>query len=297
VIAAPLVTVGLPVRNGGDHLAIALAAIRAQTLVDIRIVISDNASTDGTEALCRAAAAEDDRITYRRQPTDVGVRANHAAVLDGVVTPYFVWASHDDVMEPDFVERCVKELEADLSAVLCFSRFDVIDARGRLVGDGPLPAEFAEGSAGDRLRAFWQAPRAHQQMYGIMRTEVLQSIGGLRDWFGSDRAMLLDLAVRGGFRRVDDVLFHHREHACRNGASAERYRTWMPARTTAELGYWKRARHALTLWRSPRLSLRDRVSVASACLGYAGVRAAHWLPQMGRELLAAARRTEISPGT
>jgi glycosyltransferase involved in cell wall biosynthesis len=52
----------MPVRNGDQFLAEALDALLAQTFGDFELVISDNASTDGTEARCRALAARDPRV-------------------------------------------------------------------------------------------------------------------------------------------------------------------------------------------------------------------------------------------
>ena len=51
---APKVTVGMPVFNGADTIEKAIAAVLAQTFADLELVISDNASTDGTLKLCQA---------------------------------------------------------------------------------------------------------------------------------------------------------------------------------------------------------------------------------------------------
>ena len=49
----PLVSVGIPVYNGERHIAIAIESILSQTLRDLELIISDNASTDNTEDLQR----------------------------------------------------------------------------------------------------------------------------------------------------------------------------------------------------------------------------------------------------
>ena len=53
----PRVTVGVPVFNGESFIAEALDSLLSQTFSDFEIVISDNASTDRTEEICRAYAA------------------------------------------------------------------------------------------------------------------------------------------------------------------------------------------------------------------------------------------------
>ncbi|HET6765079.1 MAG TPA: glycosyltransferase, partial [Longimicrobiaceae bacterium] len=63
----PRVSIGLPVYQAEDTVGRALDSLRAQTFRDLEIVVSDNASTDGTARLCRERAASDPRIRYVRQ--------------------------------------------------------------------------------------------------------------------------------------------------------------------------------------------------------------------------------------
>ena len=61
---APLVTIGMPIYNEERFLEHALASLRAQDYENIQILISDNASTDGTGDIGRRAALDDARIRY-----------------------------------------------------------------------------------------------------------------------------------------------------------------------------------------------------------------------------------------
>ena len=64
--AAPVVSIGVPVYNGDRLLARALDSLCGQQFSEMEIIISDNASTDGTEQICRTYAARDPRIRYHR---------------------------------------------------------------------------------------------------------------------------------------------------------------------------------------------------------------------------------------
>ena len=55
----PRVSIGLPVYNGAKYLRPALRALLSQDFEEFELIISDNASTDETEAICRAYAASD----------------------------------------------------------------------------------------------------------------------------------------------------------------------------------------------------------------------------------------------
>ena len=73
---APRVSIGLPVFNGEGFLSDAVGSILAQTYTDFELIISDNASTDGTEEICRDYAASDPRIRYDRTVRNLGAAAN-----------------------------------------------------------------------------------------------------------------------------------------------------------------------------------------------------------------------------
>ena len=53
----PLVSIGLPVYNEEKFLGATIASLLGQTLSDIEIIVSDNASSDRTKAICREVAA------------------------------------------------------------------------------------------------------------------------------------------------------------------------------------------------------------------------------------------------
>ena len=96
----PRVTVGLPVRNGENFLAETLRCFLGQTFTDFEIVVSDNASTDGTADICREFAARDPRIRYLRQGANIGAAANYNAVAEAARGELFTWTAHDDLRTP-----------------------------------------------------------------------------------------------------------------------------------------------------------------------------------------------------
>jgi glycosyltransferase involved in cell wall biosynthesis len=58
----PLLSVGMPVYNGERFLSKALDSLLGQTFQDFEIIISDNASNDATERICKAYAERASRI-------------------------------------------------------------------------------------------------------------------------------------------------------------------------------------------------------------------------------------------
>src|SRR5438067_1373551 len=113
------VAIGMPVWNGEAFLSEAIESILAQTYGDFELVISDNASTDGTAEICRAYAQRDTRIRYIRQERIIGANPNHNELFRRSSGEYFKWAAHDDILAPEFIRECVKVLDEHDEVVLC----------------------------------------------------------------------------------------------------------------------------------------------------------------------------------
>jgi glycosyltransferase involved in cell wall biosynthesis len=69
---APRVSIGLPVYNGERWLAESVDSLSAHTFTDIELIICDNATTDGTEAICRRYSEQDSRMRYSRNAENIG---------------------------------------------------------------------------------------------------------------------------------------------------------------------------------------------------------------------------------
>lgn len=113
--AHPMVTFGLPTVNSENRLSVLLDSLLAQTYGEFKILISDNASTDGTNELCKEYAAKDGRITVFRQPERICMRDNFKFLLDKADTKYFSWQSDDDFLADKWLEKTFGALEADPS--------------------------------------------------------------------------------------------------------------------------------------------------------------------------------------
>src|SRR5680860_1035425 len=131
VTAKPVkVSVGMPVYNGEKYVGAALECLLSQTLTDFELIISDNASTDRTESICRSYAARDSRVRYFRNEQNTGGTANFNRVLELASSEYFKWACHDDLHAPTYLEQCAGILDRNPSFVLCHSKTRHIDSNG-----------------------------------------------------------------------------------------------------------------------------------------------------------------------
>ena len=114
----PLVSIALPVYNGADTLAPVVESVLAQTYSNVELVISDNASTDGTQEICRRFEREDRRVVYHRQATNVGLLNNFIGAAENAAGTYLRWIGDDDWLEPEFVARVLAVFREDPHRVL-----------------------------------------------------------------------------------------------------------------------------------------------------------------------------------
>jgi len=214
--AAPSVSIGLPVFNGERYLAAAIDAHLAQTYADFELVVRDNASTDGTEAIARAAAARDSRVRYLRLTENVGALANFNALVAEARGRWFKWAAADDLPAPELLARAVAVLERDPGVVLCHSDTRIIDADGVPLGDYTYPpGHAAEARPSARFADVLREDRWCFALFGVVRTDVLRATALLPALVGADRIILAELALRGRFAIVPELLFANRDHAGR----------------------------------------------------------------------------------
>ena len=197
--AYPLVSVGVPVRNGAGTLARALDSIVRQTYTNLEVIISDNQSTDGTEAVCREYAARDSRIRYMRQRAPLGIIDNFRVPVDASRGDFFLWAAHDDVRDDDYVETLLRGFARHPEASLCFG--DMAEFSVPMSWEAAEPVQHTFQTLGlsfvDFVRQQTQTACAH--IYGVIRTEHLRQYRWYEVDEGWDVAALFWLAMRGPF--------------------------------------------------------------------------------------------------
>lgn len=204
------VAIGMPVYNGERWLRQSLHSLLNQTRRDFTLVISDNASTDGTEAICRELAAEDPRIRYARSETNIGVFRNYDRAFLLTRSTYFKWASANDLCAPAFLDECIDALNANPAAVLAYPRtvlFTDDPANGEQYAHDP---EFRDPDPVIRLRRVLSEIRLNNVFNGVYRAETLRrsSLNGI--YMGSDIVLISELALSGEILRLPQFLFFRR---------------------------------------------------------------------------------------
>ncbi|HEX4814816.1 MAG TPA: glycosyltransferase [Nonomuraea sp.] len=211
-----LVSVGLPTFNGGRHLEKTVRSVLAQDHENLELIISDNASTDDTEEICRDLAATDDRVAYHRQPENVGGVRNFTAALGLAKGEFFRWVGDDDTLAPHCLSRSLEEFARDERVVLVTAQTSyttdgvtrTLPYEGTALGSDDPAERFAE-----MMRLLTESYLLMDALYGVHRTAVVRSIPRpilVRE----DEIAAARHALAGPWAHVPEVLSHrHWVHA------------------------------------------------------------------------------------
>jgi glycosyltransferase involved in cell wall biosynthesis len=215
--SCPRVSIGLPVFNGERYLASAIESILAQSFADFELIICDNASMDATRTICMRYANQDQRVRYYRHERNLGAAANFNSTVKLATGEYFKWAAHDDLLEREFLEKCIEALEADSGAVLCHSLVTMLGENGakwreRYDAAG-LNVEHLRPSQrfGARLRTL-----RFVEVFGVIRTKTLKETDLIGKYPHADRVLLAELALLGRLINIPEFLFTFRDHPARS---------------------------------------------------------------------------------
>lgn len=258
----PAVSVGIPVYNGEDFVGEAIESVLNQTFTDFELLIQDNASTDATAAICRSFADQDRRVSYVRNPSNVGAINNFNLVFERARGRYFKWAAHDDICAPSFLERCVAILDEQPAVVLASGQTQLINDDGSPVAfdderqcyvtrhGSPVGVIDPTDRARDDAPAarFWDVlvrTMRTFEIFGLIRTEALRKTVLQENYYGSDKVLLAQISLLGRFHLVDEVLLSRRCHPKQSSVlSTSEKGSWIQ-RPTRDHWLTHRVRHVI----------------------------------------------------
>jgi hypothetical protein len=220
------VVLGMTLYNNAAHLPEAIESLLAQSWTHFTLVLLDDASSDDTEAIARRYAAGDPRVRYVRHDRRQAMIATWHEVAElamqaDATATYFAWVSDHDRWHPRWLERLVRELEADAGAVLAYPITRRMGQAGEELEKGPRLFE-TRGVADvqERWRRFCHdGVGSGDMVYGVMRVDALRRAGIFRRVLRPDRLLMTELTLQGRILQVPEVLWFRRQSM---GTSVER---------------------------------------------------------------------------
>jgi len=206
----PLVSVGLAIYNEEKFLREALDSLLAQDYPNMELIISDNASTDATQAISLEFAASHPRVSYHRNEKNIGATENFNSAFRLSKGEYFMWAGGHDLWAPTYISSCVEVLEGDKTVVVCNSQAQIMSA------DRSVLATFRQiDTRGKTLLVRSNLLLWHVSAwvaYSVFRSSALRQTGLLHRVYAPDNFLGFELSLIGPFAVVYEPLFFMRDN-------------------------------------------------------------------------------------
>jgi len=132
----PIVTIALPVYNGGALLKLAVHSILQQSFSDWELIILDDASTDNSLEVMRSF--DDARIRLVEGEINMGLSARLNMAIDMARGDYFARMDHDDIIYPQRLEKQLAYLQSHPKIDLLATATTVFRGAGEALGYLPV---------------------------------------------------------------------------------------------------------------------------------------------------------------
>lgn len=129
--------------NGGAHLADSVESVKAQTLGDIEIIISDDASTDNSAEIAHEIMAKDPRVRLLTARENAGPAAARNRAIDIAAGEWIAIVDSDDLVSSIRLEKLIEAAERD-SADIVADDLVMVEANGRTPPVRLLSGRWAE---------------------------------------------------------------------------------------------------------------------------------------------------------
>lgn len=211
----PAVSVIVPVHNASPFLPALFAALAAQTLADMEIILVNDGSTDDSGAQCEAFAQAGTQRRVVHHPCARGVSCARNSGLEMATGHWIGFADADDIPAPALYETLWRVGEAEaLDLVLCNARRFVqyAEDRDERLVIAPPPAGVVDGV--DYFRTVVGQDNFVMMVYlalarrSLLDDPVLRFVPGI---INEDILWMSALQLRSRrVRYVDAVLYHYR---------------------------------------------------------------------------------------
>lgn len=260
------IDIAIPNYNYGRFLRACIASVYRQDIDSLRVLIIDNASTDGSVALARELAARDPRIELCLRPRNLGQHASFNTAVDWAQSDYFVILCSDDCLSDGALDRAVAALDRHPDAHLAFGGTLYLE-------DGSTPpARNRTMPAGERvwsgerfLRTFCEKGRnLIDGPLAVVRTGAQKQAGYFRRDLPhtDDMEMWMRFASLGAVVEIDDIQTVVRVHGANQSAAMSSVHHWNMASEAAFeaffSGFGRNLPQARQFLRIARRSLGDR---------------------------------------
>jgi len=210
-----LITIMVPTYNRLDKLRKCVKSIFSQTCSDFDLVISDNASTDGTREYLRSSVHWPNMSIHFSETNDGSIR-NHEKCIEMSETEWVVFVSDDDWIVPEFVSKVLRVVRSSKSSVV-LPGFSCRNVKGKTIYSY-CPEERFYGPQQTLLEMFLRAEDQRICCAGIagfiVRKKDLVNLLPMRSYpgfFYFDTYLFFCMSMISGIQTIDEILYFRTE--------------------------------------------------------------------------------------
>jgi glycosyltransferase involved in cell wall biosynthesis len=197
------ITIGMPVYNGAETIEASITSILNQKFKNFILVISDDASKDETEEICKRYAVLDSRIQYIRQKKNIGLYANFNYVISCCKTEYFSWLSQDDLRSSNFLDINIRFLDENPIYIAATSPNKFIGHGCKKIIDFSLEGDVEKRT----LKFLSNLLDCHAVLYSVFRADRLKECPHLAEnYLALDWSICLYMITCGPIKRTSNAL-------------------------------------------------------------------------------------------
>ncbi len=208
----PLVSIAMTVFNAKPYLAKTLSSLLNQEYTNFELIISDNASEDGSGEICQEFANRDNRIKYYRNTTNMGPARNSYKAVDLCSGDFIMPAADHDLYHPAFISSLLGLLQQDESVVLAYPRSIYIDEDDQAIELMPDVVDTSGLSTCQRIsKIIWECGWMNM-VYGLYRSTVFKTVWHTHPTIGPDHIIIAKLSLLGSIAQFNEPLFFRRRN-------------------------------------------------------------------------------------
>jgi glycosyltransferase involved in cell wall biosynthesis len=199
-----LISIGIPTYNRVDFLKKAIDSALNQDYPNIEVIVSDNASNDGTRNLC-LNYCNDTRFKYIRSDFNRGPTENFYEVLSNAKGHFFMWLGDDDWIDSAYVSSCATFLFSDKSVSLVSGAPKYYRSGSKLFNGKVFSLE--SDFWWMRVILYYWKVTDNGMFYGLMRTNQIKELR-MTNTIGGDWLLISSIAYFGKIKVISNVSVH-----------------------------------------------------------------------------------------
>ena len=220
IVSHSTVIISIPVYNEARFIQATLESVCKQCHQDFAVLISDNASTDGTDLICKQFEARDPRFRYVRQFSNIGSARNFEFLRAASSSPFFAFVGGHDLLHPDYLGRHLGALISDPKLAASYTPFEYIDLHGAVIGRAQRGGLTSGRSTAPLMRYIWSMVALEVcPIHAVFRRDMMSKLP-IRACPGADHLFLSNCLLNGYFQPLIDHLYQLRQFGPRGGSEA-----------------------------------------------------------------------------